>query len=674
MRLTPLLPMVAALLACTEQFSQSNLRPEEARKPTFAVDDIRVHVADGVTDDLATAGLGLAGLRGAAPSYQDAEAPTPAELRRRAYYENYRALLALNDADGFGRLYADAIDTPVAGREYLMPVRYNDHSVANLLMVQVPDSFDTKQPCLVVTASSGSRGIYGAVGVVGSWALHKGCAVATTDKGTGTGFHFLDSGQAQAVDGTLVADNHASVHFKAAATTTRADFQQSYPHRVATKHAHSGKQLEMDWGHFALQAAQFGFYVLNQFHSAEPQEKQFYTRTNTTVIGAGISNGGGALLRAAEEDDQGWLDAVVVSEPNVFLPNQMAFSVNGQKQKILSLPQLATHTALLGPCAALAEGLPSPLAAYQLPLFQHHFATRCGQLKADGYLTAETTEQQAAEALQQLTALGLTNAAQPMVTTSAAISLWEAYVVNYLNSYLGARVEDHQCGVSYASVDAQGTPVATAAAVKAGLFGNGSGVVPTGGITLINDQAEGGPKSLYFSRNAAGQPDLGYQALRCFHTLAHSEAVSTVVNTLAMSGDLRGKPALIIQGTGDNLIQVNHLGRAYATLHQRAAAKPSLRYVEISHGQHFDALLNYAPMRMHYVPMHFYYEQALNQMLAHLTDGKALPPSQTVQANPVQDPSLPLASLPAIALNADTMNASSANRPLVVTRAGVQLK
>ena len=43
----------------------------------------------------------------------------------------------------------------------------------------------------MTATSSGSRGVYGAIGSAGEWGLKRGCAVAYTDKGTGTGFHDL---------------------------------------------------------------------------------------------------------------------------------------------------------------------------------------------------------------------------------------------------------------------------------------------------------------------------------------------------------------------------------------------------------------------------------------------------------------------------------------------------
>ena len=58
---------------------------------------------DGVTDDLLTAGLGKTGLAGAAPGFVDMANPTAPELRRRAFYTNYRAVLDITAAGGYGK-------------------------------------------------------------------------------------------------------------------------------------------------------------------------------------------------------------------------------------------------------------------------------------------------------------------------------------------------------------------------------------------------------------------------------------------------------------------------------------------------------------------------------------------------------------------------------------------
>ncbi|UWX03521.1 hypothetical protein H1235_10615 [Pseudoxanthomonas sp. NC8] len=83
---------------------------------------------------------------------------------------------------------------------------------------------------------------------------------------------------------------------------------------VAIKHAHSQDNPEADWGRHVKQAAEFALAALGR---AFPQAAPF-TFDNTRVIAVGISNGGGAVLRAAELEGD-WLDAVVAGEPNVLV-------------------------------------------------------------------------------------------------------------------------------------------------------------------------------------------------------------------------------------------------------------------------------------------------------------------------------------------------------------------
>ena len=127
-------------------------------------------------DDLLTAGLGLAGLRGLAPpAFADAASPTATELRRRAIWSNWRGIADLAPGGGYGEIYGST--APVPGREFsafaTVPGARHPHRV----LVQVPDGFDRKRRCLLVAPSSGSRGVYGAIAVAGAWGLPKGCAV-----------------------------------------------------------------------------------------------------------------------------------------------------------------------------------------------------------------------------------------------------------------------------------------------------------------------------------------------------------------------------------------------------------------------------------------------------------------------------------------------------------------
>ena len=170
---------------------------------------------DGVTDDLLTAGLGKTGLGGAAPGFVDRDRiPTAAELRRRVIYVNYRAILDITAAGGYGTLYGPNIDIngndtlgegKIAGKEILA---YADDGTGKqnvVVMVQIPASFDPNNACIVAAPSSGSRGVYGAIGSAGEWGLKHKCAVAYTDAGKGIGYQDLAADKVNLIDGRLVA-------------------------------------------------------------------------------------------------------------------------------------------------------------------------------------------------------------------------------------------------------------------------------------------------------------------------------------------------------------------------------------------------------------------------------------------------------------------------------------
>ena len=150
-------------------------------------------------DDLLTGGLGLDGLRAMLPpAFADAEHPTPAELRRRALWSNWRGIADVSAGGGYGELYGSVANVP--GREFSAFAQLPGASQPHRVLLQLPDAFDAAKRCVVVAASSGSRGIHGAIAVAGAWGLPKGCAVAYTDKGAGTDYFDLDAGQGIAAD------------------------------------------------------------------------------------------------------------------------------------------------------------------------------------------------------------------------------------------------------------------------------------------------------------------------------------------------------------------------------------------------------------------------------------------------------------------------------------------
>src|SRR4029079_14086695 len=143
----------------------------------------------------------LAGLRGAPAPFADADAPTPAELRRRAIQTAWKGIADLGPLGGYGELYGR--DASVPGRELHAFAKVPKANLPHRILVQIPDSFDARARCLVVTASSGSRGIYGAIALAGAWGLARGCAVAYTDKGAGSGFFDTATATGSTLDGTV---------------------------------------------------------------------------------------------------------------------------------------------------------------------------------------------------------------------------------------------------------------------------------------------------------------------------------------------------------------------------------------------------------------------------------------------------------------------------------------
>ena len=154
--------------------------------------------------DLLTAGLGKSGIASTAATtltaYVDPANPTLDELRRNAIQSNYRGLVDNTANGGFGTLYGPNIDLAggntlgeglVPGIEYVGVLDDGSGRKRVTMAIQIPDRFDAANPCIVVGPSSGSRGVYGAIGSASDWGLKKGCAVALTDAGKGMGLYDL---------------------------------------------------------------------------------------------------------------------------------------------------------------------------------------------------------------------------------------------------------------------------------------------------------------------------------------------------------------------------------------------------------------------------------------------------------------------------------------------------
>lgn len=641
-------------------------------KPAFVAGTVRRTEYDGTDDDLLTAGLGAAGLASAvAPGYANALASTAAELRRNAIWNNYRALVDMTAGGGYGRFYGPNVgpgevptssDGKVAGVEY---VAFSDDGSGRqnvTLMVQVPASFDTKRPCIVTATSSGSRGIYGAIST-GEWGLKKGCAVAYTDKGTGAAPHDLMADTVPLIDGTRVSATSAGADaaFRVSASDNeRNAFNALTPNRFAFKHAHSQRNPEKDWGRFTLQAIEFAFYVLNERYSPATGTGYKVAQLrphNTLVIASSISNGGGSALAAAELDEGGLIDGVAVTEPAVQLPPHAGIAVERGGVPVASagrsLHDYMTWANLYQPCAGLApEVAGTPFQASYVALFAFVAGNRCASLKAKGLLTASTTAAQASEALAKLRAHGWEADSDALHASSAAFEIPSAVSVTFANAYSRSSVTESLCGYSFGAVVTSGAllnlPTTLAPASLAGMFATGNGVPPNSGVALINDlsaAAFGGPRRDVGSVSPSTLAfDMNVDGALCLRELlsggdAKSLALQAGIAEATRNGNLRGKPALVVQGRSDALLPVNHAGRAYSAFNKMVEGSASkLSYIEIANAQHFDGFIGLPTLLpgydTRYVSVHLYLFRALDAMWSHLAHGAALPASQVVRTLP----------------------------------------
>lgn len=548
-------------------------------------------------DDLLTAGLGAAGLRAmAAPAFADPQRPTPAELRRRAIWSNWRGIADLSASGGYGEVYGSL--TPVPGREFSALARLPGAKQPHRVLVQVPDGFDLGKRCVVVAASSGSRGVYGAIAVAGAWGLPKGCAVAYTDKGAGSDYFDLDAQYGVREDGT-VAEIEAGMAFVPEAPIGASG--------VAVKHAHSQDNPEADWGRHVKQAAEFALSALTVAYPG-----QHFDFDNTRVIAAGISNGGGAVLRAAELEG-GWLDAVVAGEPNIYAGGESA----------RSLYDYTTEAALLMPCALLhlpASALPQPpMRAQAEPLW----TARCAALKEAGLVSGLDTAAQAASAYAQLRAGGWSEPALAAGALSVGFDLWRAVAVTYASAYGRYGVGEHPCGFAFAAQNPDFSTRAATPVERAAWFAEASGIPPGAGVGIVDGQR--------------AAPDDTLAGLRCLRELqaGGSEAALRVQRGVAETQAAlprTGLPVVVVHGLDDGLVPPAFSSAPYVA-QAKAAGRP-VAYWQVRNAQHFDGFLALPEYGARYVPLLPYVYAALDRVSAQLDSERAAIGDRVIEARP----------------------------------------
>ena len=652
--------------------------------------------------DLLTAGLGKSGIASTAATtltaYVDPANPTLDELRRNAIQSNYRGLVDNTANGGFGTLYGPNIDLAggntlgeglVPGIEYVGVLDDGSGRKRVTMAIQIPDRFDAANPCIVVGPSSGSRGVYGAIGSASDWGLKKGCAVALTDAGKGMGLYDLGDDTVNRIDGSRATRAAAGTlaHFAANITdTARAAYNALFPNRVALKHAHSQLNPEKDWGNDTLAAVSYALYALNQQYAPTVNNSTSkgvrFTAANTLVIAGSVSNGGAAVLRAAEQDSAGLIDGVVAGEPSAQPSTTSGYGVQlgGVAVPAYGRPLMDyfTFANLYQPCAALAPAAAlTEVSIYNylgLTLQTTTATNRCTQLAAKGLVGGSSTAEQAADALNKLRAYGWSADSDSM--HNAHYALGNAVIISmmYSNAYGRFSVTDNICGMSAAAVTA-GAPAAMSANAKAASYATGNGTVNGTPATVVYNDSVGGAKAWNLGVSpSSGVADFSLDAALCQRALftgvdtvtgaaltasttptkAQSDAVRAGVAEVLLNGNLRGKPAIMLGGRSDALLPVNNSERAYAAYNRVVeGAGTKLRYIEVTNAQHFDTFNAFSGFDTRFVPLHVYFVQAMNAMYANLKSGTALPPSQVVRTvarggTPGAAPAISAANVPAI--------------------------
>ncbi len=286
-------------------------------------------------------------------------------------------------------------------------------------------------------------------------------------------------------------------------------------------------------------------------------------------------------------------------------------------------------------------------------------ANRCQSLADKGLITGATTAQQADAALAKLRAYGFTDPNSDALHAShfRAADLYIAF--GYVVAHGKFSVADNLCGFSLANVDAAGNVAAQAAATQAIIFATANGLGGNGGVEVIYNDSVGGAKWYLNGVSAStGRMDAALDGQLCLRSmvtgvdtvsgaalngtaLANSQRVQAGMKETLMAGTTRGKPVVVVAGRSDTLLPVNHTARPYVALNSKVEGAANIRYYEIENGQHFDSFVpslaagtginGYDTL---FVPVHYYFINAMDLMWAKLRSGTALPPSQLVRTTP----------------------------------------
>jgi hydroxybutyrate-dimer hydrolase len=422
--------------------------------------------------------------------------------------------------------------------------------------------------------------------------------------------------------------------FRLRQTEALAAYQTANPYAVALKHAHSRENVEADWPQCVLEAIRFALYALKHIQPGS-------ISAAVQVIAAGVSNGGGAVLRAAEADEDGLIHAVVAAEPNITPPQART-----AKPKVAGSDTAHAGRALFDYATLMNLYLPAAILSGELeeiPFAQvtamnakrwHEWSRGLGRL---GFLDGSTTQARAKDALAKIEATGFAPSSFALLHAMSLMQAWPTIGYAYANAYGRFGVEDALLGAQLCFADADvltleaGSPRAPSPSEAERLSVRSGGLTPGGGLCTL------------YSNGSLAQSLEDALTLRQLYTGSSSDAlrVQNGINQITARAQNRGIPTLIVHGDSDPLISPLHSSRAYFD-----AAKANgqdmrnWRYYNVEGAQHFETLLMDESIAKHYQPQLPYFFAALDAAKAFMTNKTPLPASKT--ARHTRDTSAPL--------------------------------
>lgn len=583
------------------------------RRPQALVWEAEPIFRRGPGDGLLTAGLSLDDIRAALP-------PDGAALRTQAVHKDFRELVNVSKNGGFGERYGPSeAGLHVPGVEIAALLRLPGRRHAFTVMLLVPDAFDWTDPLLVAAPSSGSRGVTGSVGDVGAWALPQGHALVLTDKATGVGAHLLGSNTIYRPDFAASGELGDPTAFRLEDTDALAAFKKTNPFAVALKHAHSRENVEADWPHCVLEAIQFALYALKRMHSKAKAAE-------VKVIAAGVSNGGGTVLRAAELDKRGLIHAVIAAEPNI-TPRHTKAAKSGiggsdEAEAVRTLFDYATLMNLYLPAAVLCADLEQMPFAQITAMNAERFADWSQGLERLGLLDGSTTEARAQDALMKIQAIGFASSSFALLHAMSMMQAWPTISYTYANAYGRFGVEDALLNVQLCFADYDpltfeaGSPRAPSAEEVEALAVRNGGLTPGGGLC-----------ALYTNGSLAPSLDDALSLRKLFTGSSNSalRVKEGLYQTTARALN-RGIPTLIVHGDSDPLITPIQSSQAYFdAARSNGQDMRNWRYYNVEGAQHFETLLMDESVARHYHQQLPHFFAALDAGKAYLTHHTPLP-------------------------------------------------